>query len=449
MTTKRIFLFACLVWGLSSSLLAQHFSFNKFFDDNKDLFDSIVSNKEKYKLQILYTQIDRNEKQEPRFTTYSFDADKYYYYCASTIKLPAAIFALEKLNSLSKYHVTKEDSFSIENLSCDNLTDENLSIKKKRTCIDQLIKEMLLVSNNYAFNPLYDFITPELFNKRLHELGYKNAVVCRRFAGCDSLENLLTNPITFYDSFSVPKIKQDVVSAYDLKGYSGPLSPLIGKGNMKSGLLINAPFDFSRFNYIPLSNLHDLLQKIIFPDTVSKKLNLTRSDYKSLMKYMGMFPRESFYPEYNGDTFPDNYMKFFIGLDSGETHMPSNLRVFNKVGQAYGFITDCGYVEDTVNKVEFFLSASIYVNKNEILNDGIYEYDAIGFPFLHQLFNKIYETELLRNRAVKPKFRKFYFDEHFSEPKEEIEEKLDTEIPTIQLEEKKGKKHHKRKNRKK
>jgi len=55
----------------------------------------------------------------------------------------------------------------------------------------------------------------------------------------------------------------------------------------------------------------------------------------------------------------------------------------------------------------------------------------------------------LRNRAVKPKFRKFYFDEHFSEPKEEIEEKLDTEIPTILLEEKKGKKHHKRKNRKK
>jgi hypothetical protein len=54
----------------------------------------------------------------------------------------------------------------------------------------------------------------------------------------------------------------------------------------------------------------------------------------------------------------------------------------------------------------------------------------------------------LRNRAVKPKFRKFYFDEHFPEPKEEIEEKLDTEIPIIQLEEKKGKKHHKKKNRK-
>jgi hypothetical protein len=131
MTTKRIFLFAGLLFGFSSSLLAQHFSFEKFFDSNKYLFDSIVLNKEKYKLQILYTQIDRNEKQEPLFTTYSFDADKYYYYCASTIKFPAAVFALEKLNSLSKYHVTKEDSFSIENLSCDNLTDENLSIKKK------------------------------------------------------------------------------------------------------------------------------------------------------------------------------------------------------------------------------------------------------------------------------------------------------------------------------
>jgi hypothetical protein len=97
MTTKRIFLFAGLVLGFSCSLLAQHFSFDNFFDANKDVFDSVVSNKEKYKLQILYTQINRNEKQEPSFSTYSFDADKYYYYCASTIKLPAAVFALEKL----------------------------------------------------------------------------------------------------------------------------------------------------------------------------------------------------------------------------------------------------------------------------------------------------------------------------------------------------------------
>jgi hypothetical protein len=67
MTTKRIFLFAGLVWGFSCSLLAQHFSFDNFFDANKDCSILLFLNKEKYKLQILYTQIDRNEKQEPRF----------------------------------------------------------------------------------------------------------------------------------------------------------------------------------------------------------------------------------------------------------------------------------------------------------------------------------------------------------------------------------------------
>jgi len=64
-----------------------------------------------------------------------------------------------------------------------------------------------------------------------------------------------------------------------------------------------------------------------------------------------------------------------MDLDSGTYTMPDNIRIFNKVGQAYGFMTDCSYVVDTLNKVEFFLSCSMYLNADGILNDGIYEYD--------------------------------------------------------------------------
>jgi hypothetical protein len=85
--------------------------------------------------------------------------------------------------------------------------------------------------------------------------------------------------------------------------------------------------------------------------------------------------------------------------------MPDNIRIFNKVGQAYGFMTDCSYVVDTLNKVEFFLSCSMYLNADGILNDGIYEYDQVGYPFFHNLFNAVYTEELTRHREYQPKLK--------------------------------------------
>jgi hypothetical protein len=46
----------------------------------------------------------------------------------------------------------------------------------------------------------------------------------------------------------------------------------------------------------------------------------------------------------------------------------------------------------------------MYLNEDGILNDGKYEYDQIGFPFFHNLFNAIYEEELLRPKKFAPIF---------------------------------------------
>jgi len=56
---------------------------------------------EKYRLQILYTQIDRDAKNRAHFTTYCYRANaQEYFYPASTVKLAASVLALEKLNAL-------------------------------------------------------------------------------------------------------------------------------------------------------------------------------------------------------------------------------------------------------------------------------------------------------------------------------------------------------------
>ena len=404
---KSIGFLGCIWLLVSSGAIAQNhaFSFEQLFEKNVGCFDSILLHKEDYRLQILYTRIDRDAKNTPHLSTYSFEADKYYYYCASMVKLPAAIIALEKLNELSSYKVSMFDSLVIDSIICHDLNTENLMLGTPFSCIGQYIKEMLLISNNWAFNPLYDFIGLPYFQDRLHEIGCHSAVISHRFAGCDTSENRYCNALSLYDRKShVLKYTQPCSIYTQRKFYAGKLSTKIGEGYISNAGLINTPKDFQYSNYISLSDLHQLLIKVILPETQEERerWHLTRSDYQYLYKCMGMFPRECAYPILDSVQYPDHYMKYFIGLDSNRTRMPNNLRIFNKVGQAYGFMTDVSYVVDTLNKVEFFLSCSMYLNADGILNDSKYDYDSIGYPFFHSLFNALYAEELLRPKAHLP-----------------------------------------------
>ena len=73
-----------------------------------------------------------------------------------------------------------------------------------------------------------------------------------------------------------------------------------------------------------------------------------------------------------------------------------NTRIYNKVGLAYGTATDVAYVKDR-NGIEFFLTATILTNKNEIFNDNQYEYDQLGIPFLAALGRELYQFEKNKN----------------------------------------------------
>jgi hypothetical protein len=53
------------------------------------------------------------------------------------------------------------------------------------------------------------------------------------------------------------------------------------------------------------------------------------------------------------------------------------------------------------------LTATILVNENQIFNDGNYEYDTIGKPFLANLGRVIYEFEMGRKKTYLPDLSKF------------------------------------------
>jgi hypothetical protein len=68
------------------------------------------------------------------------------------------------------------------------------------------------------------------------------------------------------------------------------------------------------------------------------------------------------------------------------------------------------YIIDFEKKIEFVLGAVIYVNENEILNDGLYEYETVGYPFMRDLGRVFYEYELKRPRAHHPDLSRYNWE---------------------------------------
>jgi hypothetical protein len=122
-----------------------------------------------------------------------------------------------------------------------------------------------------------------------------------------------------------------------------------------------------------------------------------------------MLPRESDSPRYDPQEFKDSYGKFILPGGDRREQLPADIRIFNKAGWAYGYLIDNAYIVDFTNQVEFFLTAVILVNEDEIFNDDKYEFDTIGYPFMVKLSNLIYQHELIRKKKYQPNLDKFRF----------------------------------------
>ncbi len=386
---------------------------------NKDpLFQNVLAHPDEYRLQIIYTQINRDKNNQPHFTHYSFHVDpQLYFYPASTVKLPLAALSLEKIDELHDKSITKFTSVQFDSVYprqtkelYDSTSQTNLP------SVAQFIRKAFLISDNDAYNRMYQFVGQQTINEKLHQKGYANTRIVRQFMGFTDDENRHTNPIRFIDAKGNTLYEQPM--AYNTDSFQFPTHVFIGKGYLdRNDSLVNKPMDFAKHNTIPLHDLQQMLQSILFPLSVpqQQRFNLTKEDYHFLKQYLSQFPSQTPYPKYDTAEYYDSYVKFFFN-DSNHHSMPRNIRVFNKVGWAYGFLTDASYVVDFVNGVEFMLSATIYVNKDEILNDDKYDFESVGQPFLYQLGQTIYNYELHRKKAIKPNLADFKIEYEHRDP---------------------------------
>lgn len=363
-----------------------------------------IADNPQYELQVIYTQIDRDSQNKPRFTTHPFHVNaQRYFNPASLVKLPVAVLTLEKLNGL------KVSSNAImatgRAYRCQTAVPFAAPAEPDRRATPaNYIKRMLLVSDNGAYNRLYEFLGQRPLNERLSQLGYPNARITRRFAPCDTAANRHTNPITLLTPQGDTLYKQSAQT--NARPYCSSLGRISkGRAYQAGGQVIQKPYDFTTANTLSLADVSDLLRSVLFPEVssnLSTSLGLTTEDYRFLRHYLQTTPHQSGFSLYKSTLYFDAYKKYLYYGRRPQVKSESDLHIYNLVGMSHGFLSDVAYFADLANHSEFMLSAVVYVNADGILNDGAYEYDTIGLPFLAQLGQSVRAYEAKRPRAYKP-----------------------------------------------
>lgn len=364
---------------------------------------AVLANPATFRYQIIYTQINRDKNGTPRFTNYKLNVDpNQYFNPASMVKMPLAFLSLEKLHELNKKDINKYTTILFDsNYQRQVAMYADSTSKNKKPSIANFIKRAFLISENDPYNRMYQFVGQGDINRKLQQKGYGSTRITRQFMGYTEDQNRHTNGIRFVDENNNLLFQQAPQYNTDSFQFGAPI--LIGNAHWNSNdELIQGPFDFTKHNNISLEDMQKMLQAIIFPTYLPAKsrFNISEEDRLFLLQFLSQYPSETNYPKYDTEHFYDSYVKFFF---QDSTHgMPKNIRVFNKVGWAYGFLTDVSYVLDTVNNIDYMLSATIYVNSDGVVNDSKYDEATVGFPFLKQIGNAFYQYELKRKRNNHP-----------------------------------------------
>lgn len=343
---------------------------------NDQYIQKVISDPAAFELQIHYSRrslADQTQFEDYQFS-YSLNQKKPYFYPASTVKLPASIFALEKLNEFK--NINRDTPFLVQG--------DTLPISTSR-CIEQIFA----VSDNKANNLLFEFLGADYYNRRFKELGFENSRISHRLSTPNSAE-LTTPPIYFFDDtdtiLSIASQTNAPIEKLDLLGIEKGISYNDDNGDRKEG-----PFDFSLKNWYDLEDQMQTVKRLIHPELYPENMRFKINEEQRafLIETMAKTPRELGYEQ---ETYFDSYVKFLVFGDQKEINTP-NIKVHNKVGLAYGTLTDTAYIVDEENQIDFFLSVTLLVNNNEQFNDGVYEYDELGIPFMAALGKRILAFE--------------------------------------------------------
>ena len=378
---KRILLLAVF-----SSLLSCNSNPIELVLKSDPYLKEIIKDKEDYEIQVMLTKIN-HDNTKIDFQNYQYQHDEnQYFYPASTIKLPIVVLTLKKINELRSKgsDITLKSKIILNNV--DNYS--NFKLQDSITSFQNLIADIFLVSDNSASNILIDFIGYNYFNDEMQNAGFDRTYLNHKF-NPDPYVNS-TWQISDLDNNMISSINdnQKIIKADDKTNG-------LDKDERRyfNGEILDESLNFSEKNRFSITDMHNLIKYIFYPEIfdMANTFNLNVEDYDFIRYWMSRFTYEDIGEKFIGDEkFFETYNKFFI---HGDEQSVSNeqIRVYNKIGQAYGTSIDNGLIKNYQNNVEFILTSIIYTNKNKVINDNLYEYDDIAEPFLAKLSRAIYK----------------------------------------------------------
>lgn len=343
---------------------------------------SIASNPE-YKVQILCQYRKKASQAQWQKTSWQL-TPKQWFSTASVAKMPIALLACEKTAALG-LDLSAKIGFTQSPIGGEWPEGEPEFESLERT-----LTRIFTISENPPFNRLYDFLGVDAMHERLQAMSYPTARLISRMSApvVDNTRTRAGRVLNAKDELVYEfseRMGQQRVFAYG--------DALIGKGFLKdSGELITGPHDFSKTNYISLSDTQQMLKAMVDPESVpsNQRWAIPELMRQQILKIMAMMPRESLDPVYPESEYVDGYCRFFI-LGDIKTRKPESLTLIGKVGEAYGYLTDVEHISDTGSEWECYLSANVYVNADGIFNDDQYEYETIGYPFLAALGRAVWQ----------------------------------------------------------
>jgi hypothetical protein len=319
--------------------------------------------------------------------------EKEYLYPASIVKLPTILIGLEEYNKIHKMRsrVTYETliKFNKEKGCMPTAFSVKIGNKLEYYTLDLFTKQMLGISDNDAYNRMYDFVGQQQLNRRLKELNFQNGKIIRKFVlNCSLDQNRISDSYVF--------LGRRNEWLYNRRGITNPDTILTDStykiGKAYEGLdkkIVPRPFDFSRQNNLELVDLHKTLNGIVFPKSeFAHTFDITEEQRKYVLQNLGKYPAE-FALDFNPKDFPATYKKYlFFGKDTNMNYTNDSLsrfRSFNVVGLSFGCAIDAAYIVDLDAGKEFVLTVGIYANEDEVINDAKYDYETLAYPLMKDI----------------------------------------------------------------
>ena len=356
------------------------------------LVDHVLSNRERYRLQFMVTDIIENDSVFVIGETHDYSVPRWYFYPASVVKLPIALMSLEKLKELN--FSTQASLRFDRDFECGNMKFVEES-RKSSLSFQKMIRELLIVSNNDYYNSLYHFLTPKRINNEFFQKGFAQTNIYRDFSGCEMPLNLKTHGFVLSES-STGKCYIQRESHLELEEFASKYRydsiKLLGSRKEYRREIVNGPFDFNYNLEYSVRDIHSTSMRLFFPQFFDREdcWDIREEDRKLLIESMMSVPKDLKQAKYTDKKeYPDNFYKYLVHGDKNQKY--DSVISYSKLGLSYGFVTETAYIHNPTTNRHYVTTINLYVNSNDIINDGKYEYDELARPFFARLGQLILE----------------------------------------------------------